>query len=141
MRAFLCVCVWSNISMRCGAAGNFWILLRVHPKEQTVCHSTRCSATYSPQTWARLCSCEFMNINSTSKLSQLHSALVIVIYSEMLRPSALNLPLFPGCILHHLDVTSRGQTVDNLPPPPPFTLLAVAHHWSPPLSVGENAPP
>lgn len=32
--------VWSNISMCRGAAGGGRLLLRVHPKEPAVCHSS-----------------------------------------------------------------------------------------------------
>lgn len=39
---------WSSVSMCREAAGNCWLLPR-RPQEQTVCHSTRCRASYPAQ--------------------------------------------------------------------------------------------
>lgn len=118
----VCVCVWSNFSVCRGAAGNCRFLLRVHPKEQAVCHRSRRSASYSQQTGAdRLCTCEFitMNINDTSKLSQLYLFIAVISWNvpttqPLNHPDSSRMcPATLGCNQQESDCSNSG----HLPPP------------------------
>lgn len=132
--------MWSNISLCRGAAGDRRLLLRVHPKEQTVCHRPRCSAAYSPQTGPRrLCTREFITLNN-SYTSELHLSPIAVIYCEMLLPS-ISFRICPAPLRCNQQGSDCSPSSSSSSSYSQAAGCSTAHHWSSlvssPFSGGE----
>lgn len=135
-----CLSVWSNISLCCGAVGNSRFLLEVHPKEQTVCYSSWCSATYSQE--------DGTDGLHPRKFKTIHihytPAVIMIIYSEMLITAqhpffSRMFPATPGCDQQGSGCSSSRHL---LPHPPSLIqmaapLVTIGCHWLLPLQWGK----
>lgn len=113
---------WSSISMRRGAAGNCWFLLR-RPQEQAVCHNTRCRASHPAQTGTcRIFISEYIcNVDIKIQIS----AIILTCHRYKISPNDCRIRSATlqcsqqgsGCDLHPPPAALWSSSLS--PPPPP----------------------